>query len=152
MSTTADRATRGLALFESGHVSELVHGGAYLVRSATSTRSYLVLCATQAGEPARCTCPDHAHRGGTCAHLYAVAAHLVRESRVERAQALACVAAPERPARPLPSPPAPRPYQGWPATTAHQHQVNAVLRQVSDLCQPLEPLYTEHSSSNAQIT
>jgi SWIM zinc finger len=149
MSNPTDRAARGLALFEAGHVSELVFGGAYFVRSTTSTRSYLVLCATQGGDPARCTCPDHAHRGGRCAHLYAVAAHLVRESKVDRSVALSCVAAPERPLRPVPvTVPTPRPYQDWSATTAHAHQVNNVLRQVSDLCQPL---HTGHSSSNAQI-
>lgn len=133
---TPDRTARGLALYEAGHVTELVLGGAYLVRSTTSTRSYLVLCATQEGTPARCTCPDHQHRGGRCAHLYAVAAHLVREARVERAQALSCIAAPERQLAPRPAP-QPRPYAGWSAAAAHAHQVNATLRQVAALCRPL---------------
>lgn len=134
MPSTNDRALRGLALFDAGSVSELVLGGAYLVRSSSDpTRSYLVLCATQDGAPARCTCQDQQRRGGRCAHLYAVAAFLVRECRVERSVALACIAAPERASVPRPASRQPAPYQGWSATTAHAHRVNNLLRQVAAL-------------------
>ncbi len=133
-SPVRDRATRGLALCEAGAVTELELGGLYVVRSSSDPdKSYLVFCATQDGAPARCDCQDQRRRGGRCAHLFAVAAHLVRERRLDRAQALACIAAPERSPRPVPPAPRrplarePRPYQGWRATDAHRHQVNALL-------------------------
>ncbi len=134
---TRDRATRGLALYEAGAVVELEYAGLYLVRSASAPgTSHIVFCATQDGAPARCACQDQSRRGGRCAHLFAVAAHLVRERKLDRAQALACIAEPERLPSPAPTPPAPRrplareprPYQGWRATDAHHHQVNSLLR------------------------
>ncbi len=135
-SPTRDRATRGLALFEAGAVVELEAGGLYVVRSGSDPKkTYLVECATQDGAPARCGCEDQTRRGGRCLHLFAVAAHMVRERKIDRAQALASIAAPERAPRTTPQAPRrplarePRPYQGWSATRAHHHQVNALLAQ-----------------------
>ncbi len=130
-----DRAVRGLALFEAGAVSELEHAGLYLVRSSSRPGTHhLVFCATRDGAPARCSCQDQTRRGGRCAHLFAVAAFLVRDRKIERSVALACIAAPERAPRPVPPAPrrpiprAPRSYQG-PTLAQHHADVNTLLAQ-----------------------
>jgi hypothetical protein len=141
MPTPDARQAKGQRLVAAGAVSELVAGLVYFVRSESDPkRSYLVQAAVGA-LPARCTCQDHAHRGGRCAHLWAV--RLVLQS--------ARAAHPRPPQVPRQARREPRPYDGWNPLTAHQHQVNALLRRAleagqlrPELCVSLESSATAH--------
>ena len=65
---TTTREQRGLALFEErGHEIHRFGAGLYRVPSCSGEGFYTVDYLEE-----RCTCPDHAYRGVTCLHIYAV--------------------------------------------------------------------------------
>ncbi len=85
---TTTREQRGLALYrEHGHLIEKVAPDFYLVPSQDGRRFYHVDYREES-----CDCPDHAYRGVTCVHIFAVGISLAKR----RAKTPPCAGCGER--------------------------------------------------------